>query len=124
MRALPPDMIPPLSPKRAAPRQFNPEFCGNRYPPETCHFLKSAVDAPRQVRLRDKIFWSLSGNSVHSVRTGQSPGEVLSCTVKILGELGAATGGVVLNLAFARHHSLNLYSAANPPRREVVIYAC
>ncbi len=81
--------------------------------------VKPALDAPRQVKLRDQILSSLAGTVVHSVCAGQSPAEVISRAVQIVGELGAATRGLVFNHASSCIRYVSHYSAANPPRREV-----
>ena len=64
------------------------------------------VGAPRQVKLRVNIFWSLSGTAVYSLNVGQTPAEVISRAAKKLRELGAATG-FVFNRACARYGYLN-----------------
>jgi hypothetical protein len=75
------------------------------------------VSAPRQVKLRVNIFWSLSGTAVYSVNVGQTLAEVIARAAKNLRELGAATG-FVFNRASARDGYLNHYSAAYPHRTE------
>ena len=67
------------------------------------------VSAPRQVKLRVNIFWSLSGTAVSSLNGGQTLAEVIARAAKNLRELGAATG-FVFNRASARDGYLNDYS--------------
>ncbi len=75
------------------------------------------VSAPRRVKLRLNIFWSLSGTAVYFLNVGQTLAEVIACAAKNLRELGAATG-FVFNRASARNGYLNDYSAAYPSRKE------
>jgi len=87
------------------------------YPPKPSPFVRPSVSAPRPVKLRVNIFWSLSGTAVYYVNAGQTPAEVISRAAKKLRELSAATG-FVFNRASARNGYLNDYSAAYPPRTE------
>ena len=65
------------------------------------------VSAPRRVKLRLNIFWSLSGTAVYFLNVGQTLAEVIACAAKNLRELGAATG-FVFNRASARNRYLTI----------------
>src|SRR6266487_4376744 len=110
-------MISLLSPKRAAPASLIPSSAEPAIAQNLSPFVRPSVSAPRQVKVRVNIFWSLSGTAVYSENARQTPAEVISRAAKKLRQLGAATG-FVFNRASARNGYLTItMQGSRLPRR-------
>jgi len=112
-------MISPLNAQH--PASLTPSSVESTIAQNPSPFVRLSVSAPRDVRIRVNIFWSLSGTAVYSAKAGQTPAEVISRAAKKLRQLSVATG-FVFSCASAPNGYLNNYSAAYPPRADASLY--